>query len=97
MALEDFVELKLGHHTQDGIEVVDVEGEIDVYTAPGAAEALLDVVRLAVGEACSRAEAARRRYCPAEPVRIELTDLGGPPLSPLWGLAESGGVPLDAP
>jgi len=30
MALEDFVELKLGHHTKDGIEVVDVEGEIDV-------------------------------------------------------------------
>jgi len=43
----------------------------------GVAEALLDEVRLAVGEACSRAVEAHRRYCPAEPVRIELTDLGG--------------------
>jgi len=25
-----FVDLKLDHHTRDGIEVVDVEGEIDV-------------------------------------------------------------------
>jgi anti-sigma B factor antagonist len=44
MALEDFVELKLGHHTQDGIEVVDVEGEIDVYTAPRLRELLIDLV-----------------------------------------------------
>jgi hypothetical protein len=43
----------------------------------GVAETLLDEVRLAVGEACSRAVEAHRRYCPAEPVRIELTDLGG--------------------
>jgi anti-sigma regulatory factor (Ser/Thr protein kinase) len=42
----------------------------------GVDEALLDEVRLAVGEACSRAVEAHRRYCPAEPVRIELTDLG---------------------
>ena len=42
----------------------------------GVAEALLDEVRLAVGEACSRAVEAHRRHCPAEPVRIELTDLG---------------------
>jgi serine/threonine-protein kinase RsbW len=42
----------------------------------GVAEALLDEVRLAVGEACSRAVEAHRRYCPAEPIRIELTDLG---------------------
>ncbi len=40
------------------------------------AEALLDEVRLAVGEACSRAVEAHRRHCPAEPVRIELNDLG---------------------
>jgi anti-sigma B factor antagonist len=44
MALEDFVELKLGHHTKDGIEVVDVEGEIDVYTAPRLRELLIDLV-----------------------------------------------------
>ncbi len=43
----------------------------------GVAETLLDEVRLAVGEACSRAVEAHRRYCPAEPVRIALTDLGG--------------------
>jgi serine/threonine-protein kinase RsbW len=42
----------------------------------GVEEALLDEVRLAVGEACSRAVEAHRRHCPAEPVRIELTDLG---------------------
>jgi serine/threonine-protein kinase RsbW len=42
----------------------------------GVAEALLDEVRLAVGEACSRAVEAHRRHCPAEPVKIELTDLG---------------------
>src|ERR1700750_3354285 len=44
MALEDFVELKLGHHTKDGIEVVEVEGEIDVYTAPRLRELLIDLV-----------------------------------------------------
>lgn len=43
----------------------------------GVAEALLDEVRLAVGEACSRAVEAHRLYCPAEPVRIALTDLAG--------------------
>jgi hypothetical protein len=42
----------------------------------GVAEALLDEVRLAVGEACSRAVEAHRRHCPDEPVRIELTDRG---------------------
>lgn len=42
----------------------------------GVDEALLDEVRLAVGEACSRAVEAHRRHCPAEPIRIEMTDLG---------------------
>jgi len=42
----------------------------------GVEEALLDEVRLAVGEACSRAVEAHRRHCPAEPVRIEMSDLG---------------------
>jgi len=45
----------------------------------GVAEALLDEVRLAVGEACSRAVEAHRLYCPAEPVRIALTSLAGRP------------------
>src|SRR5690242_11236300 len=39
----------------------------------GVAEALLDEVRLAVGEACSRAVEVHREYCPAEPVRVALT------------------------
>jgi serine/threonine-protein kinase RsbW len=43
----------------------------------GVDEALLDEVRLAVGEACSRAVEAHRKYCPAEPVRIALTDSAG--------------------
>jgi serine/threonine-protein kinase RsbW len=43
----------------------------------GVDEALLDEVRLAVGEACSRAVEAHRQHCPAEPVRIALTDLAG--------------------
>src|ERR1700748_3575814 len=43
-ALEDFVDLKLGHYNKDGIEVVDVEGEIDVYTAPRLRELLIDLV-----------------------------------------------------
>ncbi len=43
----------------------------------GVAESLLDEVRLAVGEACSRAVEENRRVAPAEPVRIALTDLAG--------------------
>src|ERR1022692_203540 len=39
-----FVDLKLDHHTKDGIEVVDVEGEIDVYTAPRLRELLIELV-----------------------------------------------------
>jgi serine/threonine-protein kinase RsbW len=42
----------------------------------GVAEALLDEVRLAVGEACSRAVEAHRRRCPDEPVRLELSSTG---------------------
>jgi serine/threonine-protein kinase RsbW len=42
----------------------------------GVEESLLDEVRLAVGEACSRAVEAHRRHCPAEPIRIEMSDLG---------------------
>jgi anti-sigma regulatory factor (Ser/Thr protein kinase) len=40
----------------------------------GVEETLLDEVRLAVGEACSRAVEAHQQQCPAEPVRIELRD-----------------------
>jgi anti-sigma regulatory factor (Ser/Thr protein kinase) len=37
---------------------------------------LLDEVRLAVGEACSRAVEAHRKHCPAEPIKVTLTDEG---------------------
>ena len=40
----------------------------------GLDEALLDEVRLAVGEACSRAVHLHRRYCPEIPVRVVLND-----------------------
>jgi anti-sigma regulatory factor (Ser/Thr protein kinase) len=40
----------------------------------GVPETLLDEVRLAVGEACSRAVEAHLRCCPDEPVRLEMTD-----------------------
>ncbi len=40
----------------------------------GVEESLLDEVRLAVGEACSRAVEAHQQQCPAEPVRVELRD-----------------------
>jgi serine/threonine-protein kinase RsbW len=40
----------------------------------GVEETLLDEVRLAVGEACSRAVEAHRQQCPDEPVRVELRD-----------------------
>src|SRR4051794_27132162 len=40
----------------------------------GVEETLLDEVRLAVGEACSRAVEAHRQQCPEEPVRVELRD-----------------------
>jgi serine/threonine-protein kinase RsbW len=50
---------------------------VAVARRSGVAEALLDEVRLAVGEACSRAVEAHRQHCPAEPVKIELSDSGG--------------------
>ena len=38
------MDLKLGHHARDGIEVIDVQGEIDIYTAPRLRELLIDLV-----------------------------------------------------
>jgi serine/threonine-protein kinase RsbW len=43
----------------------------------GVDESLLDEVRLAVGEACSRAVEGHQLHCPAEPVRLALTNLAG--------------------
>ena len=40
----------------------------------GVDEAILDEVRLAVGEACSRAVDLHRRHCPTVPVVVTLTD-----------------------
>jgi anti-sigma regulatory factor (Ser/Thr protein kinase) len=50
---------------------------VAVARRSGVPESLLDEVRLAVGEACSRAVEAHRQYCPAEPVKLELTDSAG--------------------
>ena len=38
------MDLKLGHYDKDGIEVIDVQGEIDIYTAPRLRELLIDLV-----------------------------------------------------
>ena len=38
------MDLKLGHHAQDGIEVIEVQGEIDMYTAPRLRELVIDLV-----------------------------------------------------
>ena len=38
------MDLKLAHHAKDGIEVIDVQGEIDMYTAPRLRELLIDLV-----------------------------------------------------
>jgi serine/threonine-protein kinase RsbW len=40
----------------------------------GVDESVLDEVRLAVGEACSRAVDLHQRHCPHEPVRVRLSD-----------------------
>jgi len=38
------VDLKLSNSNKDGIEIVDVEGEIDVYPAPRLRELLIELV-----------------------------------------------------
>ena len=38
------MDLTLGHYDRDGIEVVDVEGEIDISTAPRLRDLLIDLV-----------------------------------------------------
>ena len=38
------MDLKLGHHAKDGIEIIDVQGEIDMYTAPRLRDLLIDLV-----------------------------------------------------
>jgi anti-sigma B factor antagonist len=43
MAAGGLVDLKLSHYTKDGIEVVNVEGEIDIYAAPRLRDLLIDL------------------------------------------------------
>ena len=43
----------------------------------GVSESLMDEVRLAVGEACSRAVETHAVQCPHEPVRVALSDQAG--------------------
>jgi anti-sigma B factor antagonist len=38
------VDLKLSHYNKGDVEVIDVEGEIDVYTAPQLRELLIELV-----------------------------------------------------
>lgn len=40
----------------------------------GVTESALDEIRLAVGEACSRAVEAHRTHCPLQPVQVDLSD-----------------------
>ena len=37
------MDLKLGHHAKDGVEIIDVQA-IDMYTAPGLRELLINLV-----------------------------------------------------
>jgi len=39
------VDLKLSHYSKDGVEVVTVEGEIDISTAPRLRELLIELTR----------------------------------------------------
>ena len=38
------MDLKLGHYAKDDTEVIDIRGEIDMYTAPRLRELLIDLV-----------------------------------------------------
>lgn len=50
---------------------------VAVARRTGVDESVLDEMRLAVGEACSRAVELHRRHCPVEPVAVSLSDGGG--------------------
>ncbi|WP_150243957.1 ATP-binding protein [Nocardiopsis quinghaiensis] len=43
----------------------------------GIAASAIDEIRLAVGEACSRAVAAHKLHCPTQPILLQLTDGNG--------------------
>ncbi|MGW8530471.1 MULTISPECIES: ATP-binding protein [Nocardiopsidaceae] len=44
----------------------------------GIAASAIDEIRLAVGEACSRAVAAHKLHCPTQPILLQLIDGNGP-------------------
>jgi len=44
----------------------------------GIAASAIDEIRLAVGEACSRAVAAHKLHCPTQPILLQLIDGSGP-------------------
>lgn len=47
----------------------------------GIAASAIDEIRLAVGEACSRAVAAHKVHCPTQPILLQLIDSSGPDTS----------------
>lgn len=47
----------------------------------GIAASTIDEIRLAVGEACSRAVAAHKVHCPTQPILLQLIDSSGPDTS----------------
>ncbi|MGH3274689.1 MAG: ATP-binding protein [Streptosporangiaceae bacterium] len=63
----------------------------------GVDESLLDEVRLVVGEACSRAVEEHRLHCPAEPVRLALTELSGRFEVEVTDTCVPGGIPAGGP
>src|SRR6059058_2697412 len=63
---------------------------VAVARRSGVADSLLDEVRLAVGEACSRAVEAHRQRCPAEPVEVVVTDSAPGDAAPRRGPATAG-------
>ncbi|MFV2199133.1 ATP-binding protein [Nocardiopsis sp. LOL_012] len=59
----------------------------------GIAAAAIDEIRLAVGEACSRAVAAHKVHCPTQPILLQMTD--GTKAAP--GRGPEGDAPAPAP
>ncbi|MBB6122078.1 ATP-binding protein [Nocardiopsis algeriensis] len=49
----------------------------------GIAASAIDEIRLAVGEACSRAVAAHKVHCPAQPILLQLIDGSSPDTVPV--------------
>ena len=52
------MDLKLGHHAKDGIEVIDVQGEIDIYTVKYAMSATASPARVTAAAAATNDQPA---------------------------------------